>query len=300
MEKAKRKILIASFFVALMLLVPFTCLAESNNFEKNNVKQELGQSPQRLLYRCRESNILDMLYMIGEYDLKYLGEFISNLIENGENLENTEVIQKKISCLFANEESYLMETNAEDFIISSVDTAYDEQSCPMDLTQTGYTQILTSSGQTYKTNSLKIEAINEELHHLETYDYEDMLVYVAGDEFDTNDTDKLLKERLGWIGKTLDLREVRVQLYEEFINNVWPNITWIDAIETISSELFDTPINVTQFIFNDLNQSLIDLAYQLFGGTVNLLNLILVYGIPLILERIYLMLHTTVGEFMRN
>ena len=300
MNNMKKKVLIASFFVALILLVPFTCLAESNNFKKIKVKQESEQSLQIRSYGYRESNLLDMLYMIGEYDLKYLGEYISDLIENGENLENTELLQEKISCLFANEESYLMETNTEDFISSSVDTGYDEQSHPMDLTQTGYTQRLTSSGQTYKTNSLKIEAINEELHHIETYDYGDMLVYVAGDEFDTNDTDELLRERLGWIGKTLDLREIKVQLKEEFINSFWPNITWIDAIETISSELFNAPVNVTDFIFNDLNQSLIDLAYQLFGGTVNLLNLILVYGIPYILERMYLMLNTTVGEFMRN
>jgi hypothetical protein len=108
-----------------------------------------------------------------------------------------------------------------------------------------------------------------------------------------------LKERLGWVSKTIELSETRSDLWNAFLDSFWPNISWIDAIETFSPIIFKKQVNVTNYIFVTLNQTLRDLANRLFGGNPSVLSIILNTGIPLILQTLYQILNQKIGSFIK-
>jgi len=379
-----------------MLIVPFASVVGSSNLKNLETKQIGEQSLQTDSFSYKKYDVMDILCLLAKYDLEYILENISELIENGENLENTEVLQAKISCLFANEESGLTETTLEDSVDTFGAGVSNELVGSVDSTKKAY-----GSTSAIKT----VEMINAEYQNWETdfpETYDEMLRYIAGDLFsegsssgdnerditwylpgdgklvfgtpspengsinqplallnwsipinhtegknfnwtiecsngqknnsnnDNNGTKKLfldplnystiyyvwvnatesgtdswtrasyiftttdgLKERLGWISKTLELLETQSNLHQALVDSRTPNVTWMDAIETL------TGVNVTHWIFVKLNGTLWNYT-SIIPLIQRILEIIKPFAIPFILQSLYQILNTRMGKSIKT
>lgn len=312
--KIKRKMLIASFFAALMLILPFTSVAEQEYIENFEMEREEEENFLDYSVKDYQNSILNILYTDAKYELKAFVEELLNLFENeGYSEYNSEVLKEVVVNLFESEEELdsttgLMETTSGNSGTGST-TGSGVGTCgeggdsgSTSVTETTSGGISSTGGDNNMVNA-ESEEVNAEPYYEETID--DIIIEIAGEQFDENEADPLW-DRLGWVGKVIELRDTHKVLWAEFKDSIWPNITYVEVIEDTLAYL-DIDFSVHDWIFNDLNQSLRTLAenreFLVEGLGIRqyiwenyILPALLDWGIQFILESLWEKMNSPVGK----
>ena len=272
MKNMKKKVMIASFFAALMLMVPFTCIAEKDYVENLEMEQVEEESLQMYSRNDDMPGILRVIYTLAE-------ELVEELLENGfEFGNNTEMVEEKIVELLTNEEELfsmgLTETAFEEILVSGEETVEVGSEVLMEATSEEK-----SASDEDMNSEVNMEAgeTSGELEYVEMD--KNIYVYLAGDVFGTNDSNEL-RDRLGWLNGVIEFIDLRNELKGYVNENLIPNVTWIEVIsETLAycgivfdvEEFLDDLENYLMDIFEDrpLAESIIPYVIQFIYDRLN-------------------------------
>jgi len=297
--RAKRKILIASFFVALMLMLPFTSVAENQvveNFESESEEETLEseelEDPLKVVLRNDEPSLIKALYLEGVAYLEYLIEYLKDKLDQG---YTSEMLEAEMENLLSNEEElYSMGLTGATCEYSSNGYGCGTTSYEGEVTGPEVVMETTSGNMGYEV-SMEAEAVSGELEYVEIE--ENIYLYVGGDAFQTDDTN-LIQDRLGWINGIIEFNNLRSE-YREYLEEVIiPNVTWIEVIEETLA-FGGINFDVENFIFNNLQNFLIDLNDYLTSG-FPIIHDIIEERIPVFVQALYAKLNQKVGGNIRE
>jgi hypothetical protein len=276
MKNSKRKILIASFFAVLMLMVPLaSAVTETKTVQNLQVKQ----SEQELILQAQDSRsgLLKVIYMIAE-------EMVQELLDAGLNVnENTELLQAQMQQILASEEYDLTTILNQELLISGesrMEQGVQDMGVGSNPGKVSGSSVVGNTEIGMELQGTSIEVGFES--------YQNIYTYLAGDLY-TGFTPGQIQERLGWINGMINLIEKVNKAKEEWQDTFIPNITWVNIIEDWGSWI-GINIDVEQ-LFTDLEAYLLVkfAGYPLIGEII-----------PAVLQALYERLNKKVGDNLKS
>ncbi len=277
MKNSKRKILIASSFAILMLMVP---LASAVTDTKTVENLEFQHTEQQLIFKERDSRsgLLELIYTIAE-------EMVQEVLDVGLNVnENTEVLQAQMQQILASE-GYDLTAELNQELIASGQNLMGQDVQDMGV---GATSGELSGSSVVKNTGAGIEsqATGSKIGYSESY--QDIYTYLAGEVYAGFNSEQI-KGRLGWINGMIGYILRTKTSYDAWKETWIPNVTWVNIIEDWGDWL-GVPIDVEQ-LFVELEASLL----EMFEGHPLIETII-----PVVLQELYDRLNTKVGNNLRN
>jgi len=258
MRDIKKKIMIASFFAVLMLMVPLSAVAGTGEMiEKLESKYEKQEFSSTIIGEDDELSLINMLYLVGEYNLQLIileiFEYLEDLglegIQSGEIVVNSEEIESIVAqTLFSQEEASVG-----------------------DVGTTGMGDELYLEGEE-PDGELELELLYEELQ-LE-FESEETPVPLLPDgkiwrwilERIFNWRGTILEviadadlPQLGYVNGIADFYVLQRDLMGQINYNLSPNVTWVEVIEETAA-MRGRNVNVHDFLYVDLQNWLVDKA----------------------------------------
>jgi len=277
MKNSKRKILIASSFAILMLMVP---LASAVTDTKTVEKLEAQQTQQELMIGARDSRpgFIKVIYMIAE-------EMVQEILDLGLNVnENTEVLQAQMQQILASNE-YDLTTILNQELLVSGESLMEQGVQDMGVGSTPG-EVSDSSVVGNTETGMELQGTSTKVVYFESY--QNIYTYLAGDLY-TGFTPNQIKERLGWINGMINFIGSVNKAKEEWQETFIPNVTWVNIMEDWG-DWIDVPIDVEQ-IFTDVEIYLMETFadHPLIGEII-----------PLVLQEIYARLNKKVGSNLKS
>jgi len=287
----KKKVLVASFFAILMLMLPFTGVAEkeyADDFEFNR-NSDMGMSEGELDFVTfnDQSPPVDMMYMLGENALgqvffeilEYLDDLLENLgLDNLENSEQVVLTEEQLNSIATS-----LEENSE-VILGKLKGTMGVLDAAGEDANTGTTsvenEIVTDGKEIDDETNLGYEGDMSEFENLEEYEplpgggglFRKILEWIVGSWTPGSLIGGLIRQissanisRLGYINGIADFYVYRHELEDEFKEALWPDVTRAEVVEeTIFVYWYlksgiTVDFNVNSFIDNELPVKLRDI-----------------------------------------
>ena len=256
MKESKSKILIATFFAVLMLMVPLSAVTGTDEMiEKLETKYEKQEFSSTVI-EDDELSLINMLYMVGEYNLQlvileifeYLEDLGLESIQSGEIVVNSEEIESIVAqTLLSQEEAFVG-----------------------DVGTTGMGDELYLEGEE---PDGELELLYEELQ-LEFESEETPVPLLPGGKIWRwilkmifNQRGTLLEviadadlPQAGYVNGIADFYVLQKDLMGQINYNLSPNVTWVEVIEETAAMFGYPDVNVHDVLYVDLQNRLVDKA----------------------------------------
>lgn len=251
----KKKILIASFFATLMLMVPFTGVTAEKQFVETLESQEASMRSEEIggslnyMISEEEFDISEILCMIGDNTLGLLVLELLDLL----GLENSENANVEIS---------------EEELNTAITTVMG-----MDLESLGGTQEIQTVGETgmgttgsgsvglieEKSGDLSGEVLGEvgsQPLPLLPPGWKDILLGILRSLIDAGwdwleQVDQEKPGQLGWINGIINFTVEQHKIRQQLEEDLWPNVTHVEVIEDTLLYVFGIEFSVHDFLFGD-------------------------------------------------
>jgi len=277
MKNSKRRVLIASFFAVLMLMVPLASAVTDTNAVEN---LQVQQTEQELMIEAQDTRpgFIKIIYTMAE-------EMVQELLDLGLDVnENTEILQEQMQQILATEE-YTLTTELNEELLAVFEEDLLEQSIEDTGIESTYDE--ESDLSIVENTEIGMELVETSIE-VEFESYQNIYLYVAGDVYTGFNSDQI-KERLGWINGLINFIGKVNKAKEEWQETWIPNVTWVNIIEDWG-DWIGVPIDVEQ-IFTDIEIYLMEkfADHPLIGEII-----------PLVLQEIYARLNKKVGSNLRS
>lgn len=257
MRNIKKKIMIATFFAVLMLMVPLSAVTGTDEMieklESKDEKQEFSST----VIEDDELSLINMLYMVGEYNLQlvileifeYLEDLGLESIQSGEIVVNSEEIESIVAqTLLSQEEAFVG-----------------------DVGTTGMGDELYLEGEE-PDGELELELLYEELQlEFESEETPMPLLpdgkiwqWILKNIFGLRGT--ILQviadadiPQFGYVNGIADFYVLQRDLMGQINYNLSPNVTWVEVIEETAA-MRGHDVNVHDFLYVKLQSWLVDKA----------------------------------------
>jgi len=258
MMNTKKKMLLATFCVALMLMLPATSIARKDT--GHDIEATTGEIGLEFVVMDSDPAMIKTIDIICYYS------FIASILEIIETFNINEIKNVK-------QELVITEQDLEVAVVNVMDDPYE----PLNTGGNG----AEDGGSDEGDNPDGEESYPEDM---------DIISYLSADTLLENFSFDIIKERLGYVSEiALTIQDIRLAK-EEFVDNLTPNVTLVEMIEETIESQYGYPFSLWDHLNITTKGYLISLAenmslffsleeIELFGITESLWN---TYVVPYI------------------